>query len=54
METELAFETTNSITADMELEAAIRRRGGETERGLAVRGSNMDSCDDAIKRWLGL
>ena len=38
--------------ADMELESAIRRRGGETERGLAVRGSNVDSCDDAIKRWL--
>ncbi|MBQ2527618.1 MAG: NAD(P)H-dependent oxidoreductase [Spirochaetales bacterium] len=40
--------------ADMELEAAIRRRGGEMERGLAVRGSNVDSCDDALKRWLGL
>ena len=40
--------------ADMELEAAIKRRGGEMERGLAVRGQNVESCDAALKRWLGL
>ena len=39
--------------ADMELDAAIRRRGGETGRGLAVRGQNAATCDDAIRRWIG-
>ena len=39
--------------ADMELEAAIRSRGGQTMRGLAVRGGNAETCDDQLKRWLG-
>ena len=39
--------------AAMELEALIKRRGGILEPGLAIKGPEATTCDDAIKRWVG-
>ena len=39
--------------AAMELEALIKRRGGELENGLANKGPEATTCDEAIKRWVG-
>ncbi|MBO7348377.1 MAG: hypothetical protein J6U27_00290 [Spirochaetales bacterium] len=39
--------------AAMELESLIKRRGGVLEPGLAIKGPEAATCDEAIKRWIG-
>ena len=38
--------------ADMELENAVKVKGGKVVKGLAVRGSDVNTCDEALRKWL--
>lgn len=38
--------------ADMELENAVKTKGGKVVKGLAVRGSDVNTCDEALRKWL--
>ena len=38
--------------AAMELESLVKRHGGELEQGIAIKGQDVATCDDAIRRWV--